>query len=75
MTEESYEKACELKMCIEDAQNAIDEINNWKLSCSGSYPLNFSFNYDDDMDALKASCIKHLKERKAKFEREFKALR
>lgn len=74
MTTETFEKAQELNLKIEDIDTALQRIASNEKNCNG-LPLNFSFNYEEEFESLKRNVITYLTAKKSKLKREFDGLK
>lgn len=74
MKKETFEKAQELNQKIEDVDNALSRIERNDKNCNG-FPLNFTFCYDEDDEALKDAVIRYLRTRKATLQKQFDSLK
>lgn len=76
MKKETFEKAQELNIKIEDLERAITDIEkNEKHQRTGELPLNLSFCFEAEQEDLKKNVLAILKARKLKYEKQFEALK
>jgi len=74
MKQGTFEKAQELNIKIEDIDQALMRIEKNTRDCNG-FPINLSFSYCEESEALKQSVIKYLQSKRKIFKREFDNLK
>lgn len=74
MKQETFEKAQELQTKLQDIESALSRIEKNSKDCNG-FPLNFSFCYDEENEALKTNVVNYLKAKKSKLQKEFNNLK
>lgn len=70
MTQEKLDNANELFCKIQDLENCISHIES-ESKVRDNYVLNWYFDYEDDKEQFKKSCLKFLKQRLSNYKRQF----
>ncbi len=76
MKKETFNKAQELNIKIEDLIQSISDVeNNKKHTCTQALPINLSFCFDEEKEDLRKNVLAYLKAKKIKYEKQFELLK